>query len=118
MRSYLLAVGMLAMSQVALAAGAFEGDWSGTIRGGKFPSGRNCGSEDMKFTVAGMHLDGKDIYTGGFVAFSADIAPDGTIKGATQYGRPVLGKFSGDTASGTIEGVTCGVQTFEVKKAH
>ena len=119
MRRMFVAIGLATVVQfgMALAAGPFDGSWKGTTSRGPYVGGGTCPSIDMTLTVVDGKVTGKTLGAAVTGAFSGDVAADGTFKGISSYSKPLEGKFSGDTATGTYQTVDCGMVTFSLQRA-
>ncbi len=119
MRHMFVALGSATVVQfgMALASGPFDGSWTGTTSWGTFVGGGRCQSADMTLTVVDGKVTGKTRGSTITVALSGDVAADGTFKGTSSYSKPLEGKFSVDTATGTFETVNCGTLTFSLQRA-
>lgn len=92
----------------AIAAGPYDGQWSGGSPSVNVGSGKSCPATTAKATVADGKLTGK--YEFGINSYSirGTIAPDGSLTGGFWGGNALTGKFAGDHFSGTYNSGLCG----------
>jgi hypothetical protein len=109
MKRYALGIGlgtfMLAAS--ALAAGPFDGSWTGEVAGVSMGRGTGCPAATLKATVTdgkltGLFSDGKYNYQ-----VRGTVQPDGTLAQAFMGTNPLSGKFTGNEFAGSYVSTGC-----------
>jgi hypothetical protein len=108
----LLAV-TIALTTVALAGGAFDGNWSGTI--GRGSGGGSCKALIVNFAVAGNQVSGSVKHSSSVADVSGTVADDGSFKGKAGTAH-VDGKFAADGFTGTYHSGECGDRDFTMSK--
>ena len=84
------------------AAGAYDGEWTGTATS----TGERCKRAVIKFTVKGQDVLGQARFERDAPKINGTVAADGAV-GATIGFQPLWGKFIGDEFDGTFKSFAC-----------
>jgi hypothetical protein len=109
-----LALALAFCSQLALAAGPFDGQWKGNSP----PNGKSCKSIDINVTIANGLASGQAVTSVGNFAVTGTARPDGSFSG-TLGTSAFTGTFAGDHFDGSFHTPypSCPVRTVSLDRA-
>jgi hypothetical protein len=102
-----LVLGTMLLAGSALAAGPFDGSWSGEVSAFNYGRGTGCPAATLKATIVdgkmtGVFSDGKYTYN-----FRGAIQPDGTLVQGFMGTNPLTGKITGGEFAGSYVSTGC-----------